>query len=127
MRALAFVCFFFYFLHLSYARFFFTCCLVVLRKYFLHFRALSNMTPVKRSINMLKYYEEIDSDHVKYKTCFRVIKNDRVFNLRKHLQLHDIRPEQQENNSGCMQTKKTVKLKLMKVKINKKNFIRCCH
>jgi len=76
---------------------------------------------------MLKYYEEIDSDHVKYKTCFRVIKNDRVFNLRKHLQLHDIRPEQQENNSGCMQTKKTVKLKLMKVKINKKNFIRCCH
>jgi len=78
------------------------------------------VTPAKKSINILKCYEEIDSDHVKCKTCFRVIKNDRVFNLGKHLQLHDIRPAQQENDSGCMQTKKTLKPQLIKVKINKK-------
>jgi len=54
------------------------------------------MTPAKKSINILKNYVEIDFDHIKCKTCFRAIKNDRVFNLRKHLQWHYTRTEQQE-------------------------------
>ncbi|XP_049302982.1 uncharacterized protein LOC115065771 [Bactrocera dorsalis] len=79
------------------------------------------MAPTKKTFNVLTYYEENDNDRVKCKTCSRVLKQDRVFNLKKHLLLHDIRPVQKENNSD---SKKNMKHQQIKVQISKKKLVR---
>uniref|UniRef100_A0A0A1WM76 Zinc finger BED domain-containing protein 4 n=1 Tax=Zeugodacus cucurbitae TaxID=28588 RepID=A0A0A1WM76_ZEUCU len=86
------------------------------------------MAPTKKTFNALIYYEENDNNRMKCKTCSRVLKKDRVFNLKKHLLLHGIRPVQKENNSDSKKnmkhSKKNMKHQQIKVQISKKNLVR---
>jgi len=78
------------------------------------------MTPEKKSINILKYYEEIDSDHVKCKSCFRVIKNDKTASRAEHILFRCsamARQKESDSNSKTKYYESTLAFRTLVLKI----------
>lgn len=83
------------------------------------------MPPRKKSFNILKYFDDDGSSYVQCKSCDRVLKKDRTFNLKKHITgVHKIKIDYQDNESSCSENISQPRKETIKVKINKKQLIR---